>query len=65
VPGPVIIGGLAPDAAGRLDADQCRLCDDDQGSCETAWQRNHVGLPLSCYFNGATGDCRPCVADES
>ncbi len=99
VPGPVIISGLAPDAAGNFDGDQCRICDADravqglcenqcavchdttrtlfagdsstigcalyeknQDSCETAWQRNQVGLPLSCYFDVPTSQCLPCTA---
>src|SRR5262245_58102632 len=68
--GPLLIDGLAPDAAGSFDADQCRgcdadravagLCENDCSVCQDAGRPTFAGdnSTIGCaQFNGDQAAC--------
>ncbi len=49
--------------AGDSSTAGCATYNDDKTTCRMAWQRNQVGLALSCFYDDATDLCAPCTAD--
>jgi hypothetical protein len=48
--------------AGNSFPDSCRNYDGNQGTCETAYQLNSNGVPVTCFY--AAGECHACNVGE-